>query len=314
MDSPRCIRSNASLMSGSGIVWVIMSSMAILRPCTSPRSGHLGPALGPAERGATPHPARHQLERAGGDLGAGRRHADDHRFSPSLVAAFQGLAHRGDVADAFETVVGAAARQFHEVANDVVPRVVGVDEIRHAELPRRRLARRVDVNAHNHVGADHAKPLDDVQPDAAEPEHHAVRPWLDLGRVDDRADPRRDTAADVADLLEGSVFANLRHRNFRQDRVVREGRRAHVVQHRLAAKGEPAGPVGHHAPALGLADGLAQVGLAGRAVLALPALGRVQGDHVVAGLDRRHVAADIDDHARALVPQDGREHAFGIIA
>ena len=64
-----------------------------------------------------------------------------------------------------------------EIALDVLR----IDEVRQAELARQRLARRIDVDADDHVGAGHARALHHVEPDAAEPEHHDVgarpRPW-----------------------------------------------------------------------------------------------------------------------------------------
>ena len=100
---------------------------------------------------------------------------------------------------------------------------------------RQRLARRVDVDADDHVGAGHARALHDVEADAAEPEHDDVGARLDLRGVDHRADAGGDAAADVADLVERRVLADLRERDLRQHGVVRERRAAHVVVDRLAA-------------------------------------------------------------------------------
>ena len=49
--------------------------------------------------------------------------------------------------------------------------------------------------------------LDDVEADAAEPEHDGGGADLDLGGVDDRADAGGHAAADVADLVERRVLA-----------------------------------------------------------------------------------------------------------
>jgi len=83
---------------------------------------------------------------------------------------------------------------------------------------------------------------------------------------------------------------------------------------RLAVVREAAGAVGHHALALGGAHGGAQVGLATLAEQALPALGGVQRDDVVARLHRGHALADLDHDARAFVAEHAWEQAFGIIA
>ena len=166
--------------------------------------------------------------------------------------------------------------------DEVAVDVLRVHEVRHAELARERLARRVDVDADDHVGAGHARALDDVEPDAAEPEHDDVRAGLDLRGVDHRADAGRDAAADVADLVERRVLADLRERDLRQHRVVRERRAAHVVVDLGLADREAARAVGHQALALRRADRGAQVRLAAQARFAGAALRRVERDHVVA--------------------------------
>ena len=117
---------------------------------------------------------------------------------------------------------------------------------------------------------------------------------------------------DVADLVERRVLADFRDCDLGQHGVVRERRRAHVVEEGLLAETESARAVRHHAPPLGLADGLAVVGLPARAVGALAALGGVEGDDVVARLQALDARADVDDDACALVPEDGGEEPFGV--
>jgi hypothetical protein len=152
---------------------------------------------------------------------------------------------------------------------------------------------RVDVDADDLVGADHLRALDDVEADAAEPEDDDVRAGLDLGGVDHRADAGGDAAADVADLVERRVLADLGERDLGQHREVREGRAAHVVEDRLALVAEAAGAVGHHALALGGADRGAEIGLAAEARLTLAAFGRVERDDVVADFDRGDAGPDL---------------------
>jgi hypothetical protein len=60
------------------------------------------------------------------------------------------------------------------------------------------------------VGCGQPQPLDDVEADAAESEHDAFRARLDLGGVEHRPDAGGDAAADVADLVERRVVADLR--------------------------------------------------------------------------------------------------------
>ena len=92
----------------------------------------------------------------------------------------------------------------------------------------------IDVDADDPVRADQLGALDDVEADAAEPEHDDVGARLDLGRLDDRADPGGDAAADVAAGLERRVLADLRDRDLGQHGEVREGRAAHVMEDGLA--------------------------------------------------------------------------------
>ena len=135
--------------------------------------------------------------------------------------------------------------------------------MRHAELFAPFLLGRIDVDADDHLRADQPQALDDVETDAAEAEHDGAATGLDLGRVDDRADACGHAAADVADLVERRVLADLGQRDLRQHREIGKGRGAHVVMNDLLAiVGKPAGAVRHHALALRGADGLAQVGLA----------------------------------------------------
>src|SRR5690606_9715891 len=263
---------------------------------------------------AAPDAAGDQLERPRGDLLARLGHADDDALAPAAVTGLQRRAHDVGVAGAVEGVVGPAAGQLDQMGHQVAGDVLRIDEVGPAEAAAPFLFRRVDVDPDNHVGPDHLQPLDDVQADAAEAEHHAVGPRLDPSRIDHRADAGGHAAADVAGLVERRVLADLRHRDLGQHRVVREGRAAHVVGDRLALVGEAAGAVGHQPLALGPPDGRAQVGLAAQARLTLAAFGRVQRDHVVADFDRGDARPHLDHHAGALVPEDRREDALAVEA
>ena len=56
-------------------------------------------------------------------------------FAPAAMAAFERLAHRRHVADAFERKVGAAAGDVDDRLYDVVAAdLFGIDEMRHAEF------------------------------------------------------------------------------------------------------------------------------------------------------------------------------------
>jgi hypothetical protein len=230
------------------------------------------------------------------------------------MTAFERLAHQIDVAHALEAVVGAAAGQVHEVRHQLAPDFLWIHEVRHAKALGQCLALGIDVHADDHVGARHARTLDHIEPDASEPEHHDVRPGLDLRRVDYGADARRHAAADVADLVERRILADLRDRNLGQHRVVGKRRTPHVVVDLLPADREAARAVGHHALALGRADRRTKIGLVRRAALALPALGRVERNHVIAFGERTDPGSDVYDHAGAFMAEDHREEPLRIRA
>ena len=138
------------------------------------------------------------------------------------MAAFQRGPHQFDVADAFEGVVAAADLvgwrfgEVDEIGHEIGADLLRIDEMRHAEALAPLLLVVVGVDADDHVGPGEAKALDHVQPDAAQPEHRALRAGRDLGGVDHRADACRDATADVTNLVEWRILANFRHRNLGQ--------------------------------------------------------------------------------------------------
>src|SRR5215831_10374220 len=92
-------------------------------------SGNIGTPSRAAERRSFPAAAGHQLKRSRLDLLTCAGHADDDGDAPAAVTAFERLAHNVDIADAFETVVGAAARQLDEMLNEI-----GADRLRIDEM------------------------------------------------------------------------------------------------------------------------------------------------------------------------------------
>jgi hypothetical protein len=94
--------------------------------------------------------------------------ADDYALSPAAMAGFEGRAHQIDVADAFESVIGAADligaafRHVDEVSNEIAAEFGWVDEMRHAEALAPRLLIWIHIDADNHTGADQTQTLDDV--------------------------------------------------------------------------------------------------------------------------------------------------------
>src|SRR5579859_6060037 len=244
--------------------------------------GHVGAAASAAERRALPDTAGDELEGPGGDFLAGFRHADHHRYAPAAVTGLKRLAHHGGVAGAVEGIVGAAVRERDQMRHDVAGDLLRVDEVGHAELAAPFFFRIVDIDADDLVGADHPGALNDVEPDAAEPEHDDIRTRRHLGGVHHRADAGRDATADIAALVERGVLTDLGHRDLGQHRVVRERRAAHVVVDGLALVGEARRAVRHQALALGGADRRAEIGLLAEAAFALAAFGRVERNHVIA--------------------------------
>ena len=203
--------------------------------------GHVGAAAGAAEGAAAPDASGDELERPRRDLLAGAGDADDDALAPAAMAAFERDAHQFDIADAFERVVGAADlvvaalghvdQMRHEIGADLGR----IDEMRHAEAFAPGLLVRIEIDADDHVGAGKFQALNDIEPDAAEPEHDAFGAGLDLGGIDHRADAGGDAAADIADLVERRVGTDFRHRDLRQHGEIGEGRAAHIVMELLPA-------------------------------------------------------------------------------
>ena len=213
---------------------------------------HVGAAPGAAKRRATPGAPGDELERPGRNLLPRAGNADDDRFAPALVGAFERCAHHLHIADALEGIIGATAGQFDEVVHQIVlADILRIDEVGHAELATPLLLGRVHVDANHHVGAHQRRTLDDVEPDAAETEHDDVGAGFHLGRVDDGTDAGRHPAADVTDLVERCFRVHLGKRDFRQHGVIGEGRAAHVVEDFLALVGKPRCAVRHQPLSLG---------------------------------------------------------------
>ncbi len=242
-------------------------------PVDDPR--HVRASLRTAERRATPDAACDQLEGPGSDLRPGWSHTDDGAFAPTFVTAFERLAHGIDIADALEGVVGAPVCQIHQIGRQITVDIVRIDKMGHAEFLGEFLLARIEVDTDDHIGAYETRTLNDIETDASQPEYDDVGTRLHLSSVDDRTDAGGHAASDVADLVERRVLPNLGHGDFGHDAVVGEGRSAHVVIQLLTADTETACAVGHDALALGFANGLAQVGLARKAVFALPTFGCV---------------------------------------
>ncbi len=82
----------------------------------------------------------------------------------------------------------------------------------------------------------------------------------------------------------------------------------------FAVERKARGAIGHQTFALRATDGLAQIGLARAAELALAAFRRVQRNHMIAHRHRSNTGADFHHDAAAFVAEDGRENAFRVSA
>ncbi len=231
------------------------------------------------------------------------------------MGRFQRIPHHANIAGGVECVVSAALRQIDEIGNDVAVDFGRIDEMGHAEALGHFLAAIVDIDANDHVGARQPQALHDVQTNAAEAKDDAVCPLLNLRRVHHRADAGGHAATDIADLVERRVLTDFRRCDLGHHRVVRKGRRAHVVQDRIAIQcRESARPIGHQALPLRRPDRLAKVRLWVQAVLTFPTFRGVQRDDMVARFQRFDARAAFDDDSGALMAKDRGEHAFGVSA
>src|SRR3954447_3315660 len=251
--------------------------------------------------------ARHDLE--GLTL---TRDARDRAQPPAHPGRLDRLPHHRDVACGLERVIGAeAAGRLDDALDDVL----AADHRLRRAMPRREgqsLLREVDADNLRRAlqpAADHG-----AEPDDAGAEDDARRAGFHLRRVRCRADPRRQAAGEQRRAVERRVRVDLRERDLRHHRVLRERRCAHEVADRLSVRREPRRAVGQEAIVLLLADREAEVRTVASAVDALPALRREERDDVVAGGDGGDALANFLDDARALVPQHRRRIARGVSA
>src|SRR6516225_6709486 len=96
---------------------------------------HIGTSPRAPEFGSLPHASGHELEWTRLDFLTGAGDSDDHRDSPTAMAAFEGLAHNVHIADALEAVIGAATRQLDQVGNQIALHLLRVDKVSDAKFP-----------------------------------------------------------------------------------------------------------------------------------------------------------------------------------
>ena len=250
------------------------------------------------------------------DLLPSSRNANNNTLAPALVARLERRAHHAGIARAIKRVVAPTIRHLNQLVDDrlALGQLGRVDKIRRAKLARPLLLGRVDIHNDDLTRLVGHRALHHAQPNTPGTKHGNVAALLHLGRDARRAVAGRDAAPEQARPIHRRVRLDGHHGDISDNRVLAEGTRAHKMQDVLPARPEPARPVRHHALTLRRANLTAQVRLAALAELALLALGRVQRDDVVPRLDVGDALADRLDDAGALVAENDREGALGVLA
>ena len=244
------------------------------------RTRDLVAALDAAEGGAGDAAAGDQQARddveglsLAGDAGDGAK-------APGHARRFDRLAHHGDVAGRLEGVVGAEAAGHLEDRLDGA--LSALEHVGRALAAGQLEPLRREVDADDPLGALQPAAGDRAEADHPRAEDDAGAAGLDRGGVDRRAEAGREAAGEEAGVLERRLRVDLGQGDLRHHRVLGEGRAAHEVADAVALAGDPGGAVGQEALVLLLADRHAEVGPRVEAVDALAALGREEGDDVVA--------------------------------
>ena len=250
-----------------------------------------------------------------GNLLAGSSNANDDTLAPPLVAGLQGSAHHAHVAGAVEGVVAATVGHVDQLLLDgLAVELGGVDKVGGTELAGPHLLAVIDIDDDDLGGLVLDGTLDDGQTYTAGTEDGNVGALLDTGSHDGRTVPGGDAATQQTRTVGGDLGGDGDHGDVGDDGVLREGGGAHEVQKVLAADLETRGTIGHDTLTLGGTDLPAEVGLAGLAELALAALGGVQGDDILSGLDGGHAIAYGLDNTGTFVTEDDREGTFGVFS
>ena len=135
-------------------------------------------------------------------------------------------------------------------------------------------------------------PWSTLSPMPPRPNTATLAPGVDFGGIDHCADTGGDPTADVADLVEGRILADFRHRNFRHHREIRKRGRAHVVVQRLRRSAKSGWlPSGIRPLPWVSRMARAQIGFARGAGFALPTFRNVQRNHMIARSHRRDARA-----------------------
>ena len=126
--------------------------------------------------------------------------------------------------------------------------------------------------------------------------------------------PVDKSACEEAGVLKWRLGVDLCQGDLRHHGVLGERRATHEMADPFAIARDAGAAVGEEAPVLLLADGQAEVGPLVETVHALAALGREEGDDVVAWGKRCHIRANPLDDTGPLVAEHGRRIAGGVRA
>ena len=224
------------------------------------------------------------------------------------------MAHGVDVADALKAIVCAATSQVDQIRHQIALNFLRVDKMGHAITFTQLLTGRIDINANDHVGTDHAGALHNVEANTTKAEYDNVTSRLNFRCVDHCTDTSGHPASNVTNFVERRVFAYFRNRDFRHHAVFAEGGCAHIVEQLLPADAKATGPVWHQALALRATDGLTQVGFRIEAIFACTTLRRVQRDNMITDLNACDARPNFNDHTSTFVPKDAGKNTLRVRA
>ena len=210
-------------------------------------------------------------------------------------------------AEAVEGHVHAAAGDLPDGLDGVL--LAGVHHVGCAELVAELELVVVDVDGDYAAGVEEPRALYDAKADAAASEDGDGHADPRGGHVDHRADPCGDAAAyeggDVHGHPVGYGVAGLLGGD---EGLAEDAELAHLADVGVSVV-EPGGAV--VLQGTGQDVGVAELGVAGPALVAVAAVGDEGEDAAVAGLHAGHALADLGDCPRALVAQDDGDRLDG---
>ena len=182
----------------------------------------------------------------------------------------------------------------------------------HAETLAPFLLSFINIDADDFICADHTRSLQDIQPNPAQTKDNDICARFYLGRICHSAHTRRHAAANVTAFVKRRVGPNFSNSNFWQDRMIGEGRAAHIMINRLALIRKARGAIGHDAFALRGANGGTEISFPREARFTLTAFGRVEWNNVVAHRDGFYALTNLAHNARTLMTEDTGEEPLTI--